>query len=118
MSFFPGQGQQHGYPPPQQPYYGPPHQQNYGPPPTQNYGPPPPQGYPPQGGYPYAFFAAIKTELSLMIAKTARLSSVRATEWTTATARVRVWSTTNLAKTTEWLSTGMDGLAHRGLDEG
>lgn len=58
MSFFPGQGQQHGYPPPQQNYgppppgnYGPPPQQNYGPPPPANYGPP--QGYPPQNGYPY-----------------------------------------------------------------
>ncbi|KAL6720933.1 Ca(2+)-dependent cysteine protease [Lecanora helva] len=50
MSFFPGQGQQHGYPP-QQPYYGGPPPQNYGPPP-QGYGGPPPQGYPPQNGYP------------------------------------------------------------------
>lgn len=45
MSFFPGQGQQHGYPPQQQPYYGaPPPQQSYGPPQPGNYGPP--QGYP------------------------------------------------------------------------
>ena len=55
MSFFPGQGQQHGYPPPQQ-YpsqgYGPPPPPGYGPPP-QGYGPPP-QGYPPPNGYPYA----------------------------------------------------------------
>nr|ANM86391.1 caspase-like protein [Cladonia uncialis subsp. uncialis]AUW31126.1 putative caspase-like protein [Cladonia uncialis subsp. uncialis] len=49
MSFFPGQGQQHSYPPQQAYYNGPP--QNYGPPPPQNYGPPP-QGYPPQNGYP------------------------------------------------------------------
>ncbi|KAK0516971.1 hypothetical protein JMJ35_000126 [Cladonia borealis] len=48
MSFFPGQGQQHSYPPQQAFYNGPP--QNYGPPP-QNYGPPP-QGFPPQNGYP------------------------------------------------------------------
>lgn len=49
MSFFPGQGQQHGYPPQQQ--YPP---QGYGPPPPQGYGPP--QGYaqPPPQGYPYA----------------------------------------------------------------
>ena len=50
MSYFPGQGQQHGYPPPQ-PNYGPP-PPNYGPSPPQNYGPPP-QGYPPpQPQYP------------------------------------------------------------------
>lgn len=49
MSFFPGQGQQHGYPSQQQ--YPP---QGYGPPPPQGYGPP--QGYaqPPPQGYPYA----------------------------------------------------------------
>ena len=54
MSFFPGQGQQHGYPPPQN--YGPPPPQQYGygtPPPQQGYGGPPPQGYPPPNGYPY-----------------------------------------------------------------
>ncbi|MCJ1277936.1 Ca(2+)-dependent cysteine protease [Puttea exsequens] len=53
MSFFPGQGQQHGYPPQQQgQYYGGPPPGNYGPPQGQGYGGPPPQGYPPQNGYP------------------------------------------------------------------
>lgn len=52
MSFFPGQGQQHSYPPQQGYYNGPP--QNYGPP-SQSYGPPP-QGYPPQNGYPSVFY--------------------------------------------------------------
>ncbi|KAL9105014.1 MAG: hypothetical protein Q9163_000111 [Psora crenata] len=54
MSFFPGQGQQHGYPPQQN--YGPPQPQNYGygpPPPQPGYGGPPPQGYPPPNGYPW-----------------------------------------------------------------
>ena len=94
MSFFPGQGQQHGYPP-QQPYYGGPPPQNYGGPPPQGYGGPPPQGYPPQNGYPYVLWTILQ-RLRLTKCQTPRIPASRIS-----TAARIWWTPSATSKTSE-----------------